>query len=123
MLADPAQNRAMLQAAALRSLARPTRLLLEALLRLAGGQAELLRHTEQPWASATFSGARHTVTLAFIGLEAISAGEHFAEALAEHEFALPRQLVADAAVTSLEHAMLPVPMMTIEAELLLLEDV
>lgn len=122
MLADPVQSRAMRRALAASSGPRPTRQLLKALLDLAGGQAELLRHTERPWASATFSGARHTVTLAFSGDQAVEAGERFAEMLGEHEFTLPGQLVADAAVTSLDHNMLPGTKLTVEAELLLLED-
>lgn len=96
--------------------------LLSALLDLAEGQAELIRHGERGWASVTFSGARHTVELAFTGAEAVSAGERFIEALPEHEFAIPRQLVADAGVTAVEHTALPQPRLQVTAELLLLED-
>ncbi len=49
-------------------------------------------------------------------------GEQFIAALPEHEFTLPRQLVADAAVVSVEHATLPEPRLTVELELLLLDD-
>lgn len=101
---------------------RPWRALLSAVTELAGGKAELLRHVERPWASVTFSGTRHTVILAFSGAEAVAAGEVFIAALPEHEFTMPGQLVADAAVTAVEHIALPGPRLTVEVELLLLED-
>lgn len=103
-------------------LRRPWRVLISAVTDLAGGKAELLRHVEQPWASVTFSGTRHTMALAFTGAEAVAAGEGFIAALPEHEFTIPRQLVADAAVVSVEHTTLPEPKLTVEVELLLLED-
>jgi hypothetical protein len=96
--------------------------LLDSLMALSSGQAELLRHTEQPWASATFSGSRHTVALVFTGQEAVDAAEHFIEALPEHEFAIAGQLVADAAITEVRMDMLPQPRLEVEVELLLLED-
>jgi hypothetical protein len=101
---------------------RPWRVLLSSVNRLAGGQAELLRHEERPWASVTFAGTRHTLALAFTWADAMAAGEAFIAALPEHEFAIPRQLVADATVSAVRHDMLPVPKLTIECELLLLED-
>ncbi|MCB2074523.1 MAG: hypothetical protein H6917_10140 [Novosphingobium sp.] len=102
---------------------RPWLQLVSAVLELAGGKAELLRHAERPWASVTFSGTRHTLALAFNGAGAVAAGEAFIIALPEHEFAISRQLVADAAVTSVEHDTRPGPRMIVEAEVLLLEDV
>lgn len=96
--------------------------LVEAILTLAGGKAELAHHIERGWASVTFSGTRHTMSLAFTGTEAVAAGEHFIAALPDHEFTIPRQLVADALVVSTEHALLPEPRLTVEIELLLLED-
>ena len=94
----------------------------EALLALAEGRPGLLRHSETAWASVTFEGSRHTVELRFAGLEAVEAGERFIAALPEHEFAIPGQLVADATVTRVDHALLPQPCMTVECELLLLVD-
>lgn len=96
--------------------------LVEAILTLAGGKAELAHHIERGWASVTFSGTRHTMSLIFTGAEAVAAGEHFIAALPDHEFAIPRQLVADAGVVSAEHALLPEPRLAVEIELLLLED-
>jgi hypothetical protein len=96
--------------------------LLKALLELAGGKAELVRHAERAWTSVTFSGARHDVVLAFTGTEAVSAGEAFINALPEHEFVIPRQLVADATVLAVEHTALPEPRLVVEVQLLLLEE-
>jgi hypothetical protein len=95
---------------------------LSAVIDLAGSRAELLRHVERPWASVTFSGSRHTITLAFTGTEAVAAGEAFIAALPEHEFAIPRQLVAEAAVVTVEHETVPEPKLKVEVELLLLEE-
>jgi len=69
----------------------------------------------------TFAGSRHTITLAFQGAAAVAAGEQFAEALPEHEFAIPRQIVADAAVTGMLHESQP-QRLEVELELLLVED-
>ena len=96
--------------------------LLSALMELAGGKAELLRHAERNWASVTFCGTRHTIVLAFTGAEAVAAGEALIAALPDHEFAIPRQLVADAAVVAVQHSLLPEPRLEVTAELLLLED-
>ena len=102
---------------------RPWAALLAALQQLAGGKGELLRHMERPWASATFAGTRHTIALAFTGTEAIAAGEALIAALPEHEFTVPGQLVADAAVISVEHVAVPEDRLAVEVELLLLEEV
>ncbi len=96
--------------------------LLDSLIALSGGHAQLLRHSERPWASATFSGTRHNAALAFEGNEAMEAAERFIEALPDHEFAIPGQLVADAAVIEARLDMLPVPRFEIEVELLLLDE-
>ncbi len=96
--------------------------LLAALLDLAGGRGELLRHAETNWASVTFTGTRHTVVLVFAGDAAVAAGELFIAALPEHEFAIPRQLVADAAVVRADHSTLPQPRLEVEVQLLLLDE-
>lgn len=102
---------------------RPWLSLLSALLKLGEGRAELLSHAERAWASVTFTGSRHTVRLAFAGAEAVAAGDRLIDALPEHEFAIPRQLVADAAVTAVTHTALPEPRLEVEVELLLLDEV
>lgn len=93
----------------------------EQLFDLARGQATVVSHEEKAWASVTFAGARHRVELAFEGAEAIEAGECFIAFLPEHEFAIPGQLVADAAVTEVDHRLDP-PLLRVTCELLMLEE-
>ena len=94
----------------------------EALIELAGGHASVVEHGEKTWASITFAGARHRLELVFEGARAVEAGELFIAALPEHEFAIPRHLVADATVTAVDHRLAPAPRMAITCELLLLRD-
>ncbi|WP_072379100.1 hypothetical protein [Novosphingobium sp. NDB2Meth1] len=100
----------------------PGERLLRAVVALAGPHAELMQHSEAPWASVTFAGTRHTIVLHFQGWEACDAAEELMAALPEHEFTIPRTLVADAAVVRLEQSLLPEPEMTMELALLLLDD-
>ncbi|MED5545507.1 MAG: hypothetical protein VX309_07130 [Pseudomonadota bacterium] len=93
------------------------------ILQLAGPRAEFLRHCERPWSSATFAGARHTVALTFQGSEAIEDGEQFIEALADHEFVIPGHLVADAALRETDHVNGAPPRLSVEIEILLLDDI
>lgn len=104
-----------------RSARRPWLRLLSAVMDLAGGKAELVRHGERGWATATFAGTRHTIVLTFDGAAAVDVGEAFIDALPEHEFAIPGQLVADAAVVACDHHAQP-PRLQVECEILLLED-
>ena len=122
MQIDIQADKAMIAAARKPHVRRPWLQLLSAVMELAGGQAELLRHSESPWASVTFTGSRHKIALAFTGGEAGAMGEAFIAALPEHEFAVPRQIVADAAVLAVEHVLVPEPRLTVEIELLLLEE-
>ena len=126
MQIDLTQDQAMFSAARRRT--RPTRRtpwlqLLSALLELGQGRAELLRHSERAWASVTFSGTRHSVVLAFTGEEAVAAGETLIDGLPDHEFSIPRQLVADAAVVRVDHTALPQPRLEVEVEVLMLDEV
>jgi hypothetical protein len=98
---------------------RPWLQLIAAVTELAGSDVELIRHTERGWASITFSGTRHAMVLAFTGTQA---GEQFIAALPDHEFTIPRQLVAEATVVSVDQTVLAEPKLVIEIELLLLED-
>ncbi len=95
--------------------------LIEALLELAQGQGKIARHAEKSWASITFAGTRHRVEMQFEGTGAVEAGECFIAFLPEHEFAIPGQIVADAAVVEVDHRLEP-PLMKVSCELLLLED-
>jgi hypothetical protein len=101
---------------------RPWMALLNAVIELAGNEAELLRHAEHPWASVTFAGSRHTIALVFRGETAIDAAEDFIVALPDHEFVIPGQIVIEAAITGADHALLPEAVLTLELELLLLEE-
>ncbi|AKM10128.1 hypothetical protein [Croceicoccus naphthovorans] len=100
----------------------PTERIEAALRALSGGHGRVVIHREVPWASITFSGSRHTLSLTFSGAEAVEAGERMIADLPDHEFIIPGQLVADAQVLSVDHAMLPEPVLRAEVELLLLED-
>lgn len=100
----------------------PANHLLGALQTLADGQALVLRHEERAWASITFSGARHSVTLRFAGDAAVAAGERFIAVLPEHEFSIPRRLVADAAIVAVRHTLLPEPSLEVDCEVLLLDE-
>lgn len=94
----------------------------EALLALADHRGQIINHAEKPWASITFAGTRHSVAILFAGDEAVAAGDTFIAELPEHEFALPRQLVADATVTGVDHRLAPSPRLVVECDLLLLEE-
>jgi hypothetical protein len=99
-----------------------TERLREAVEQIAGPEGRVLSHTEAPWASITFAGTRHRIELLFEGAAAIPAGEAFLDALPDHEFALPRQLVAEARITAVDHRLSPEPRMTVRAEILLLDE-
>ena len=90
---------------------------------LAGKRGRLIAHSEQPWASATFTGSRHSLDLAFDGAGDVAVAEQFIAVLPDHEFAIPGQIVADATITSVSQTSLPVPRLTLTAEVLLLDDV
>lgn len=119
MYADPQAPKAMLRRSPPRTTGDRLR---EALLALADYRGQVLTHSERAWASITFAGTRHTLALLFAGREAVAAGEAFIAALPEHEFTLPGQLVADAAITEVEHRLLPHPRLVVQCELLLLEE-
>ena len=95
--------------------------LAEALLALADGQGRITAHSETGWASITFAGTRHRVVLEFAGADQMEAGECFIAFLAEHEFAIPGQLVADAVVVEVCSTLDP-PRLKVMCELLLLEN-
>ena len=93
----------------------------EALLELAQHRATILGHHWKSWASVTFAGARHRLELLFEGEEAIASGELFTAFLPEHEFDIPGELVADAAITEVDHRLQP-QRMQVTCELLLLDE-
>lgn len=93
-----------------------------ALLELSTGHGKVERHAERSWASITFAGTRHTLDLSFAGNDAIAAAEQLIADLPDYEFSIPGQLVADAIIMSVDHAMLPEPRLDLTVELLLLEE-
>ena len=93
-----------------------------ALIALAGGHGVGVEPEGRAWASVTFAGARHRVTIEFAGDAAVAGGEVLIADLPEHEFTLPRQLVADATVCAVQHTLLPAPKLRVDCELLLVED-
>ena len=93
-----------------------------ALMALTGGAGTLITHEEKAWASITFSGTRHEVTLEFCGAEAVVGGEDLIERLPDHEFRIPGQLVADATVTKVDHRFGAMERLEVTAVLLLLEE-
>ncbi len=101
----------------------PSLRLLEAVLTLAGEDAELMCHAERLWASATFSGTRHTFTLSFSGEASVAAAETFIAILPDHEFLISGRLVADAGISEVTQTTLPHPAMVVEADILLLDDI
>ena len=105
---------------------RPRRTLADrvraALMGLTGGCGTVLLHTETAWASITFAGTRHEVVMEFCGAEAVAAGEALIERLPDHEFAIPRQLVADATISAVEHRFGAMERLEVTAVLLLLEE-
>ena len=93
-----------------------------ALMVLSEHQGQVITHTEKAWASITFAGTRHSLSLLFAGEEAVEAGERFIAALPDHEFAIPGQLVADAGIVEVEHRLSPSQRLVVQCDLLLLED-
>ncbi len=69
------------------------------LVALLGGEADMLAHRERPWASATFTGARHYWTFAVTGEHHRAWAQRLEASLPEQEFTLRGHLVADALVT------------------------
>jgi hypothetical protein len=65
-----------------------------------GGPGTIVSSGSEAWASATFSGARHSLTLRIEGSDAANRASQLAGELDGIEFDLPGHLVADIAVTS-----------------------
>ena len=94
----------------------------KALAELHRSHGVVLTHTEKAWASITFAGTRHSLKLVFAGADAVATGEVLVAELPEHEFAIPGQIVADAAILEVEHRLIPEPRLVVQCELLLLEE-
>jgi len=122
MYVEPKRRCAMIEALRQEGARGPWLALLNELATLSGPGMQLLRHAERTWTSTTFAGARHTFELAFVGAEAVAGGERLIAALPDHEFTLAGRIVADATVVAAEHSLVDGPRLTIEAELLVLDD-
>jgi hypothetical protein len=92
------------------------------LMAITDGAGTVLGHEEKAWASITFAGTRHEVVLEFCGADAVAAGEELIERLPDHEFTIPRQLVADATITKVDHRFGAMERLEVTAVLLLLEE-
>jgi len=68
------------------------------LLELAGPAASVTEASFRPWASATFLGAHHRVTIRFTGPDHCHKAEAFASVLPDAEFVISGHIVADACV-------------------------
>lgn len=89
--------------------------LIAALVVLSDDSAEALHACSRPWASVTFTGARHFIRLVLPS----TAADRLAERLEAHEFAIPGHLVADIMVASRHDAG---DLATLEIETLTIED-
>ena len=65
----------------------------------------------------------HAAAATLVTVEAIEDGEQFIEALADHEFVIPGHLVADAALRGTDHVNGAPPRLSVEIEILLLDDI
>lgn len=105
---------------ALRRARSPGDRLVERIAILAGS-GTLIAHREVAWASITFAGARHSVTWRFRGATEVADGEQLIASLPDHEFHIPGQIVADAAIVDVAHRIDPEELV-VTAEILLLQE-
>lgn len=68
------------------------------LLELAGPESSVIATSVRPWASATFTGARHKIVLRFSGDDQEHSVRRFAMHLPDFEFTIAGHIVADACV-------------------------
>ncbi len=93
---------------------RPLAALLSALARGPAAPFRIAMARSVPWHSATFSGARHEVTLLLDGEDARDRAAALRRDIGEMEFALPGHIVADVTVASSAHDALAFAALTIE---------
>ncbi|MDB5688523.1 MAG: hypothetical protein JWL91_399 [Sphingomonas bacterium] len=99
----------------------PHRMLMQAVRERAerDGIARIVANSSEAWASATFRGARHNLSLQLEGDGGDDRATKLAAALAIMEFRLPGHLVADIALTARKTY---ADGMAVEIEALTLED-
>lgn len=76
--------------------------------------------SSRPWASATFSGARHKLTILLEGIDAEETAARFAAGIEAAEFSLRGHIVADIIVTGADN--LDGSAMRLRVEALTVED-
>jgi hypothetical protein len=98
--------------------------LLRALEAMAEGHGRIGAARSEPWASNTFEGARHLVTLAFSGAGAHDRANRMADALPEATFEISGHIVADVSVDgrTLDHDEAGAPRAVLELSALTIED-
>jgi hypothetical protein len=92
--------------------------LVRALRNLLPGSTICMVH-QRPWYSLTFAGTQICLSIELSGDHRLSIAKCFREALPKQEFDLPKQLVADIAVTDQISAMASI---TLIVDTLLLDD-
>jgi hypothetical protein len=78
----------------------PHNRLMNAIVQMAGDGTYILSSHSRPWASATFIGAQHQVTLKMTETAEAATLDAFLAALPDAEFHVPGHIVADVAVDS-----------------------
>jgi hypothetical protein len=96
--------------------------LAQVLFDCAGPLARLVRHGETQWASATFTGSRHTFVLRFQGIAALAAAEHLATMISDDEITIQGALIAEITIARFTQTLLPQPEAEIEVSALLLDQ-
>lgn len=76
--------------------------LIRALARRAGAMPHIEEIASRPWASITFTGARHRIALRFSGPDATASAERMCDGLDHAEFDLGRHLLVDIDVVERE---------------------
>ena len=101
----------------------PATALIRALMVLGNGGATFDEHRGTQWASATFTGMRHAITLSFAGQDAVAHGERLSKMLPEHEFDIDGHIVADLAIVDIHRRREGAPLMTLKIDALTVEDI
>lgn len=73
------------------------------LIALANGEGRVIAHNVSEWASITFAGTRHEVTLEFKGADGVAGYETMLLVAPDHEFNIPEHLVADLHIKDVGH--------------------
>lgn len=102
------------------SIADPLDALVEAVIaQLSPACVSVVKRRSTPWASVTFTGARHELDLVIEGPHALDTARLFVDSAPSADYAIEGHLVADVAVTSYlimgEDVWLSLEILTVEA--------